>query len=120
MANALMNALPTYWGHMTIHLGALSSSASLQAALEGGLEKRTKACADSIPACAWACIPFPVVLCRHAASPNRHWAVQGVLAPAGGRRMLAFIDDLHMPVPGAHACVPPLELLKLWAEHGFW
>lgn len=43
VARALMDELPTYWGNMTIHLGALSSSASLQAALERGLEKRTKA-----------------------------------------------------------------------------
>ena len=43
VAGALMDELPTYWDNMTIHLGALSSSASLQAALEGGLEKRTKA-----------------------------------------------------------------------------
>lgn len=47
VASALMDELPTYWGNMTIHLGALSSSACLQAALEGGLEKRTKACANT-------------------------------------------------------------------------
>ena len=34
--------------------------------------------------------------------------------------MLAFIDDLHMPTPAAHGCMPPLELLKLWADHGIW
>lgn len=34
--------------------------------------------------------------------------------------MLAFIDDMHMPLPDAHECMPPLELLKLWADHGFW
>ena len=50
VAGALMDELPTYWGNMTVHLGALSSSASLQAALEGGLEKRTKACANHTPA----------------------------------------------------------------------
>ena len=50
VAGALMDELPTYWGAMTIHLGALSSSASLQAALEAGLEKRTKACANHTPA----------------------------------------------------------------------
>ena len=51
---------------------------------------------------------------------RQRWAVQGVLAPAGGRRMLAFIDDLHMPMRAARGCIPALELLKLWADHGFW
>ncbi len=47
-------------------------------------------------------------------------APQGVLVPAGGRRMVAFIDDLHMLAPAASGLMPPLELLKLWADHGIW
>lgn len=38
----------------------------------------------------------------------------------GGRRMVAFIDDLHIPRPAAGDSVPALELLKLWANHGIW
>ncbi|KAK9846646.1 hypothetical protein WJX81_008333 [Elliptochloris bilobata] len=86
VAGALMEELPVYWASLTIRAGALTTSSSLQAALEAGFEKRTK----------------------------------GVLAPSGGRRVVAFVDDLHMPAPAAHARMPPLELLKLWADHGFW
>ena len=34
--------------------------------------------------------------------------------------MMAFIDDLHMPKPTPSGFMPPLELLKLWMDHGLW
>jgi hypothetical protein len=45
---------------------------------------------------------------------------KGVFAPAGGRRLVAFIDDLNMPKKSKFGFIPPLELLKLWADNGFW
>jgi dynein heavy chain, axonemal len=45
---------------------------------------------------------------------------KGVFAPAGGKRLVAFIDDLNMPQKSPFGFIPPLELLKLWADNGFW
>lgn len=43
-----------------------------------------------------------------------------MFAPAGGKRLVTFIDDLNMPQKSAFGFIPPLELLKLWADNGFW
>lgn len=45
---------------------------------------------------------------------------KGVFAPVGGKRLVAFIDDLNMPQKSAFGFIPPLELLKLWADNGYW
>lgn len=45
---------------------------------------------------------------------------KGVFAPAGGKRLVAFIDDLNMPAKSTFGFIPPLELLKLWVDNGFW
>ena len=45
---------------------------------------------------------------------------KGVFAPVGGKRLVAFIDDLNMPAKSKFGFIPPLELIKLWADNGFW
>ena len=45
---------------------------------------------------------------------------KGVFAPAGGKKMLVYIDDFNMPQKSQFGFMPPLELLKLWADNGFW
>ncbi|XP_066578473.1 dynein axonemal heavy chain 2 [Amia ocellicauda] len=45
---------------------------------------------------------------------------KGVYVPVGGRRLLAFLDDLNMPAPDVFGSQPPLELLRLWMDYGFW
>lgn len=45
---------------------------------------------------------------------------KGVFVPAGGKRLIAFIDDLNMPKKSKFGFIPPLELLKLWVDNGFW
>ncbi|KAG1668463.1 hypothetical protein FOA52_005236 [Chlamydomonas sp. UWO 241] len=45
---------------------------------------------------------------------------KGVFAPVGGKKLVAFIDDLNMPQKSAFGFLPPLELLKLWVDNGFW
>jgi dynein heavy chain len=45
---------------------------------------------------------------------------KGVFAPVGGKRLVTFIDDLNMPQKSKFGFIPPLELLKLWVDHGFW
>ena len=46
--------------------------------------------------------------------------MQGVFGPPGGKHLIAFIDDLNMPQKSKFGFIPPLELLKLWVDHGFW
>ena len=45
---------------------------------------------------------------------------KGVFAPQGGKRLVCFIDDLNMPQKSKFGFIPPLELLKLWVDNGFW
>jgi hypothetical protein len=33
---------------------------------------------------------------------------------------VVFLDDLNMPARSKFGFMPPLELLKLWADNGFW
>ena len=46
--------------------------------------------------------------------------MQGVLAPIGGKRLVAFIDDFNMPQKTEFGFIPALELLKHWVHYGFW
>ena len=45
---------------------------------------------------------------------------KGIMGPDGGKKMVTFIDDLNMPQKSAFGFIPPLELLKLWCDNGFW
>jgi len=45
---------------------------------------------------------------------------KGSLAPPGGRKLILAIDDLNMPKKSEFGFIPPLELLKLWHDNGFW
>ena len=44
---------------------------------------------------------------------------KGVFAPPGGK-MVVLCDDFNMPQKSVFGFMPPLELLKLWADNGFW
>lgn len=55
--------------------------------------------------------------CTHTTC-TRTW--QGVYTPTGNRRWLAFVDDLNMPARSQFGFMPPLELLRLWMDTGFW
>ncbi|EMP42548.1 Dynein heavy chain 2, axonemal [Chelonia mydas] len=45
---------------------------------------------------------------------------KGVYVPMGGKSMITFMDDLNMPAKDTFGSQPPLELLRLWIDYGFW
>ena len=45
---------------------------------------------------------------------------KGVFVPLGGKKMLTFMDDFNMPSKDAYGSQPPLELMRLWLDYGFW
>jgi len=45
---------------------------------------------------------------------------KGVYVPVGGKKMLTFMDDFNMPSKDAYGSQPPLELIRLWLDYGFW
>lgn len=68
--------------------------------------------------------PMPWLICCSLQSAfvscNCTAALQGVFGPPGGKHLIAFIDDLNMPQKSKFGFIPPLELLKLWVDYGFW
>jgi len=40
--------------------------------------------------------------------------------PIGGKQMISFMDDFNMPAKDTFGSQPPLELIKLWLDYGFW
>ncbi|CAF0978027.1 unnamed protein product [Adineta ricciae] len=46
--------------------------------------------------------------------------VKGVYVPIGGKKLLNFMDDFNMPAKDEYGSQPPLELLRLWLDFGFW
>lgn len=45
---------------------------------------------------------------------------KGVYVPMGNKKMITFMDDLNMPAKDTFGSQPPLELMKLWIDYGFW
>ncbi|XP_042770547.1 dynein axonemal heavy chain 2 isoform X3 [Panthera leo] len=45
---------------------------------------------------------------------------KGVYVPLGGKSMVTFMDDLNMPAKDVFGSQPPLELIRLWLDYGFW
>ncbi|XP_021360073.1 dynein heavy chain 2, axonemal-like isoform X4 [Mizuhopecten yessoensis] len=45
---------------------------------------------------------------------------KGVYVPIGGKKLLTFMDDFNMPGKDTFGSQPPLELMKLWLDYGFW
>ncbi|XP_061138372.1 dynein axonemal heavy chain 2 [Syngnathus typhle] len=45
---------------------------------------------------------------------------KGVYVPVGGKDLLCFLDDLNMPAHDDFGSQPPLELMRLWIDYGFW
>ncbi|XP_046574741.1 LOW QUALITY PROTEIN: dynein axonemal heavy chain 2-like [Haliotis rubra] len=45
---------------------------------------------------------------------------KGVYVPIGGKKLITFMDDFNMPAKDTFGSQPPLELIKLWLDYGFW
>ncbi|XP_074657783.1 dynein axonemal heavy chain 2-like [Tubulanus polymorphus] len=45
---------------------------------------------------------------------------KGVYVPIGGKKLLTFMDDFNMPAKDTFGSQPPLELIKMWLDYGFW
>lgn len=45
---------------------------------------------------------------------------KGEFVPVGGKHLLCLLDDLNMPAHDLFGSQPPLELLRLWIDYGFW
>ena len=45
---------------------------------------------------------------------------KGVYVPIGGTKLLNFMDDFNMPAKAVYGSQPPLELIRLWLDFGFW
>ncbi|XP_032872211.1 dynein heavy chain 2, axonemal [Amblyraja radiata] len=45
---------------------------------------------------------------------------KGVYVPLAGKKLITFMDDLNMPAKDTFGSQPPLELLRLWIDYGFW
>lgn len=43
-----------------------------------------------------------------------------MFVPVGGKKLLAYLDDLNMPAKDEYGSQPPLELVRQWIDYGFW
>ncbi len=74
-------------------------------------------CGGCVNLCSFVCMCVPV---QNTIEGQLEKRTKGVFAPAGGKRLVCFIDDLNMPQKSKFGFIPPLELLKLWVDNGFW
>jgi dynein heavy chain len=133
MLASLLEGLPADKAYVTINFSAQTSSAGLQVEgwarqQQGRLSQHSQLClgdaGNLVPSMCVRCdhitIPVHIFLPQDTIEGRMEKRTKGVFAPAGGKRLVAFIDDLNMPSKSKFGFMPPLELIKLWADNGFW
>lgn len=74
----------------------------------------------NLPSCVSSTVQTTSNNVQHLIESHTEKRTKGVFMPAGGKKMVCFLDDLNVPAHDLFGSQPPLELLRFWMDYGFW